>query len=208
MPNSIVPVMTSDNLPSPFLASASSEIAGNYAFRAFSAGNWADYWNGGSVPQWIQVKLDSAKTVDSYSITSWVNGQWGDQNTRSPKDWTFQGSNDGSTWTVLDTQTGQTNWTSNGARTFNPSIKADFLYYRLNITANNGDSLVSIYHISLFAPVMTATTTTLVSSLNPSQDGQSVTFTATVSPTSGTGKPTGTVTFYDGTTIIGTGTLS
>ena len=44
------------------------------------------------------------------------------------------------------------------------------------------------------------TTTTTVSSLNPSNVGQQVTFTATVAPTSGTGTPTGTVTFdIDGT---------
>jgi predicted transcriptional regulator len=53
-----------------------------------------------------------------------------------------------------------------------------------------------------------ATTTTLSSSQNPSAVGQPVTFTATVTPTSGGGTPTGTVTFRDGATILGTGTLS
>jgi hypothetical protein len=51
-----------------------------------------------------------------------------------------------------------------------------------------------------------ATQTNVVSSLNPSIYGQSVTFTATVTGTGGT--PTGTVTFLDGTSTIGTGTLS
>jgi Bacterial Ig-like domain (group 3)/FG-GAP-like repeat len=50
-----------------------------------------------------------------------------------------------------------------------------------------------------------ATTTTLVSSLNPSVYGQAVIFTATVSSASGT--PRGTVTFYDGSTQIGSTTL-
>src|SRR5439155_9644835 len=50
----------------------------------------------------------------------------------------------------------------------------------------------------------TATTTTLNSSLNPSYVGQSVTFTAAVSPSGASG----TVTFYDGTTILGTGSLN
>ncbi|MGC8641029.1 MAG: beta strand repeat-containing protein [Isosphaeraceae bacterium] len=52
-----------------------------------------------------------------------------------------------------------------------------------------------------------ASTTTLSSSTNPSIYGQSVTFTATVSAATGTGTPTGTVTFKDGTTTLGTGTL-
>jgi hypothetical protein len=50
------------------------------------------------------------------------------------------------------------------------------------------------------------TTTGLVSSINPSVFGQSVTFTATVTSTAGT--PTGTVTFKDGVATLGTGTLS
>ncbi len=54
----------------------------------------------------------------------------------------------------------------------------------------------------------TGTTTTLMSSLNPSGMGQMVTFTATVTGTGTTQFPTGTVTFLDGTTVLGTGTLS
>jgi subtilase family serine protease len=54
--------------------------------------------------------------------------------------------------------------------------------------------------------VAVATTTTLVSSLNPATAKQSVTFTATVKASSGT--PTGSVTFYNGTSALGTETLS
>ncbi len=49
----------------------------------------------------------------------------------------------------------------------------------------------------------TTTTVVLTSSVNPSADNQSVTFTATLP--SG---PTGTVTFLDGSTTLGTGTIS
>ncbi len=54
-----------------------------------------------------------------------------------------------------------------------------------------------------------ATSTVVTSGLNPSVFGQSVTFTATVAVTApGTGTPTGTVTFRDGATVLGTGTLN
>jgi hypothetical protein len=53
-----------------------------------------------------------------------------------------------------------------------------------------------------------ATTTALTSSPNPSVFGQPVTLTATVKPSSGTGTPTGTVTFYAGSTPLGSATLS
>jgi len=51
-----------------------------------------------------------------------------------------------------------------------------------------------------------STSTSVVSSLNPSVFGQSVKFTATVG--SGSGTPTGSVTFKDGSATIGSGTLS
>jgi hypothetical protein len=51
-----------------------------------------------------------------------------------------------------------------------------------------------------------ATTTSLVSSANPSAFAQAVTFTAVVSAASGT--PTGAVIFYDGSTAIGSATLA
>ena len=62
------------------------------------------------------------------------------------------------------------------------------------------------------SPVLTqtvsvaTTATALASSVNPSNVGQPVTFTATV--TSSAGTPTGTVTFKDGAALIGTATLA
>ena len=55
--------------------------------------------------------------------------------------------------------------------------------------------------LSSFSP----TTTTMSSSLNPSAIGQSVTFSAAVKTVSGV--PTGTVTFYDGATELGSATV-
>jgi hypothetical protein len=52
------------------------------------------------------------------------------------------------------------------------------------------------------------TTTTLSSSANPSVFGQTVTFTATVTPNNGVGTPSGTVTFMDGSASLGTIALS
>ena len=52
------------------------------------------------------------------------------------------------------------------------------------------------------------TTTSLASSPNPSTPGQPVTLTATVRPTSGSGVPTGSVSFRRGRLVLGTATLS
>jgi len=56
--------------------------------------------------------------------------------------------------------------------------------------------------------VLRATSTALTSSGSPTTFGQPVTFTATVSPQTGSGTPTGTVAFLDGSAQIGSGTLN
>ena len=71
----------------------------------------------------------------------------------------------------------------------------------------------SNYNLSYVGASLTITkantTTVVASSPNPSAYAQSVTFTATVSAVApGSGTPTGTVTFKDGSTVLGTGTLS
>ena len=59
--------------------------------------------------------------------------------------------------------------------------------------------------VTLLQPILTSVS--LQSSLNPSELSQNVTFTATVTPKSGQGTPTGTMQFMDGATIVGTSTL-
>jgi hypothetical protein len=54
---------------------------------------------------------------------------------------------------------------------------------------------------------LTGTTTTLVAAPNPASAGESVTVTATVSPTP-TGSSLGTVSFYNGATLLGSGALN
>lgn len=61
---------------------------------------------------------------------------------------------------------------------------------------------------ALIQTVIEGTSVALTSSVNPSAVGQSVTFTATVASTGGGVSPTGTVTFYDGTTVLSTQTLN
>jgi len=77
-----------------------------------------------------------------------------------------------------------------------------------NITGTGSSPLSGTITAYLFnnAATTASTTTSLVSSANPSNAGQTVTFTATV--TGATGSPTGTVNFRDGATSIGSGILT
>ncbi len=103
--------------------------------------------------------------------------------------------------------------TTIGTGTLNGSGVATFATVSLtpgahSITAVYGGATLDITSTSavLTQTVIQTTTTTLTSSANPATFGSPVTFTATV--TAGSGTPTGTVTFKDGTTTIGTGTLN
>ncbi len=96
-----------------------------------------------------------------------------------------------------------------------PSTEGFFGYSASNFDATTNYNLVtglgSVDAYNLAAAWVgtgaAATTTTLTSSPNPSSFGTTVTFTATVT-TTGSTPPTGNVTFYDGTTSLGTGTLN
>ncbi len=69
---------------------------------------------------------------------------------------------------------------------------------------NSGEADAGYAQVVNAPPVLTPTTTALASSTNPSTAGQPVTFTATVTPSTATG----TVNFVEGTTVLGSGTLS
>jgi hypothetical protein len=68
---------------------------------------------------------------------------------RDPKDWQFQGSNDGSTWTTLDTQSDQTFIDRFQMKTFKVDSPDAYRYHRLNITANNGAKGTHVSELAL-----------------------------------------------------------
>ena len=86
------------------------------------------------------------RAITRYSVAS-----AGDVPERDPKDWEFQGSKDGSTWTTLDTEKSQTFSTRFEMKSFTIAKPAAYRYYRLNITANNGAKGLHVAEFGLFA---------------------------------------------------------
>jgi autotransporter-associated beta strand protein len=99
--------------------------------------------------------------------------------------------NIGDTFTIIQ-DTGGVNGTFNGLPN-NSFFLVNGQQFRINYTANS----------AVLTRALLPTSTTVVSSVNPSMFGQPVTFTATVTPLSGGGTPTGTVTFTNGGTVLG-----
>src|SRR6202043_3736345 len=113
------PHMTSDVLPTPFVASSFGPygLVSGDAYIPFSAGQ--DLWNTGNTSPWpIGVSIDLGATTSivlyEYLILG-NNSGW-----ENPSAWTIQGSNDNIAWTTIDTRSGQTgsSWTVGAANTY------------------------------------------------------------------------------------------
>jgi hypothetical protein len=88
---------------------------------------------------------------------------------------------------------------------FAPTESGDPVLGHINLTGDMIDTPM-VMTLEGQALALNSTTVSLISEKNPADAGQSVLFIATVA--SGTGTPSGTVTFMDGTQTIGTGTLT
>jgi len=96
-------------------------------------------WLAFSPTGWAAYQLAQPVAVAKYSLTS-AN----DAPSRDPKDFTLQGSADGSQWTDLDRRTGQSFGGRYATNTYTFTNTTAYAYYRLNITANSGDSLIQL----------------------------------------------------------------
>jgi hypothetical protein len=116
------------------------------AAGAFDRNSLTEWFYSG-VNGWLQYDLGRAETVQRYALTSSF-----DQVPRDPKDWQLKGSNDGSTWTTLDTQANQSFVERYELKTYPVANPGSYRYYRLEITANNGDGyFTDLGELGLFA---------------------------------------------------------
>ncbi|WP_425559148.1 Ig-like domain-containing protein, partial [Kistimonas scapharcae] len=106
-----------------------------------NSNSWATTGNSG----WLQVELPEAHSVMQYSLTG-IALTLG----REPSEWQLLASNDGVNFVVVDTQTTQTGWASRETRTYTLSEPAEYRYFRLDITDNNGDSYTGLDAFQLY----------------------------------------------------------
>jgi hypothetical protein len=117
---------------------AANDSAGNpsNAENAFDQ-NPGSQWFYSGTSGWVQYDFgaNNAQIVKRYTISEADTIA-----ARDPKDWQFQGSQDGITWTTLDSESGQAFAYWYQQLTYNLSNTTAYRYYRLNVTANNGDT--------------------------------------------------------------------
>jgi molybdopterin-binding protein len=132
--------------------------------NAFDANNGTS-WLANATTATIKYVTGSGNIVQSYTVQGpVVSGDGGANASRSPKTWTMEGSNDGSSWTTLDTRSNETAWGTGETRTYPVSNSTSYTQYRLNITANNGDgSFVGLTDVTfrtadIYNPMIAVTT--------------------------------------------------
>lgn len=139
-------VMTSDNIPSPFVASASSALPNYPAYLAFDGINATvfDCWVCPSNSGWLKIDLGTQIVVGNYEIAKGY--RFADD---APKEWTFEGSNNDADWTILDAQTNQVNWTKGETRSYMVAKPMSFRYYRVNVVINENSAYLTIGALNL-----------------------------------------------------------
>jgi len=150
-----IPPMTDYTVPSG-VALASSEInTGSRAWLAFDRST-ASRWISAGLTGWVRYDFGTgnAKIINHYSITSMATGD----NYRNPKTWTFEGSNDGTTFTTLDTETNAAQFSAGEVRMFTSTNTTAYRYYRVNITAPQATTdYCAIMELQMFSTIQTTT---------------------------------------------------
>lgn len=107
-----------------------------------------------TLPSWLRVDFGAGneKAIVSYSVRAGHNGA---NTNNAPTTWSLERSDDNNTWTAEDTQGSETAWAVSEKRTYRVAaadtgtIEAR-RYWRLNVSAVDGDSELIISEIEMF----------------------------------------------------------
>jgi len=127
--NAKIPTMTSNTTPSG-VASAYTAVNGYPAFRAMD-GNSSNYWcSSGNTPQWLRYEFEEAVLVVKCYLKSFYYNS-----SSYIANYKVQGSNDGSVWDDLFSETYPN---SNAARTVNFVNRTKYKYYQIYVSSSYG----------------------------------------------------------------------
>ncbi|MGG4455803.1 discoidin domain-containing protein [Brevibacillus porteri] len=163
--SNMIPAMTSNTTPSG-IASASS------VHSAFQTEPWYAFdkdtsplntlWAPHGIPHgWLQYEFESPQVISKYAITA---TKATDINLLgSQRDWTFEGYSDKeSRWIILDQRTNVSTWKPAELREYVFFNNHPYKKYRINVTGNNGHSLLEIQELAM----MTSASSSIVTSIS------------------------------------------
>lgn len=120
------------NSPPPYVVTQSAQI--DPAWRlwdAYSYRGWTYYES--ALPAWVELDMGTSKKVNQYGLLGFSDYGAGAQ----PAAWTIEGSDDNSTWTTVDSQSGIT-WTDWNEKVFTASNPGTYRYWKFTVTAIYG----------------------------------------------------------------------
>lgn len=133
----IIPTMTSNTSPSGVASSSNESDKAHTLFDRSMSTGWSVHIGSQPLPGWIQYEFPNPMAIRKYSLSP-----RGTYTTRTPRVWTFEAWDEAnSKWDILDTQSNFTAWQSNTKMYFSLSNTKPYKKYRVNISANNGDSM-------------------------------------------------------------------
>ncbi|MCL2487860.1 MAG: carbohydrate-binding protein [Oscillospiraceae bacterium] len=91
---------------------------------------------------WIQIRLPAR--IAQKGVSAYIMASAHDAEERDPADWTLQGSDNGTDWTVLDTKTNFRFTARRQVQTFTLAAAVTYTYYRLDITATRNPNVTSM----------------------------------------------------------------
>lgn len=145
-------VSYSSNLLTSSSAISASSTYGSYSASRLIDGSSGTEWASASpgVPAWVMYDHTVAKSIAKYTLTFALTAYMGSY-AYSPNSWVLQGSDDGSTWTTLDTQTGQ-GWSANGEKSYFPADTTAYRYHRLD-NMSNGSTQIGFMEFKAYSRV-------------------------------------------------------
>jgi hypothetical protein len=118
---------------------ASDTYPSNSPSSAFD-GSTGSYWeNMNFQSSWLEKDLGTKKTIREYELYPHISYY--------PRSWTLQGSNDGTTYSVLDTRASQS-WPYWGWKSYIVAHPSAYRFYRWVFTGSSGDNWYIIYEIA------------------------------------------------------------
>jgi len=128
-----VPEMTSNTAPSGTVSASNGSAS---AWHVFNRSEGKVVLSSGA-SGWVQYAFPNAVVIDGYMLQAPSDNS---QNDDMPWQWNIEASNDGSAWTILDTQDGQDTWASNEWRRYEFHNVTAFSHYRLSFTQGGGSA--------------------------------------------------------------------
>lgn len=126
--------VSKDNGGGPDAGEGSNKLVDNDYFTKFLTDNFSP-----AINFWMQQEFSEETVINRYTITS-----GNDAPSRDMKTWELVGSNDGTSWEVLDSRSNESFSSRNLTREFVFENKQSYKYYRINLKENGGSSLIQV----------------------------------------------------------------